>query len=308
MNHSNLDQAALNFSPESLTVLNFSLGFLLFAVSLFIEKKDFSSLRERPRALLAGLSMQWLVLPLLSVLLVLVIQPHPGLALGMLLVAACPGGNASNYLNLLARANVALSISLTTISTIAAAFMTPFLFFVGARLLDSGQSLPAVKVEFGEMVLSVFMLVAIPLALGQALKHYAPAFAVRARKPIRTAAGLVLLAFIVGALVKNLDAFKLHIGQVAWLIILHNALCLVSAYLVATAWRLPEADRRAITLESGVHNSGLGLVLILNFFGGSGPMALMAAGWGVWHLVSGGGLALWWSHKPPDVMRGGENR
>lgn len=295
----NIDPAALNFSPESLTVLNFTLGFLLFAVSLYVERSDFASLRQRPRALAAGLTMQWLLLPLLSVLLILAIKPQPGFALGMLLVAACPGGNASNYLNLLAKANVALSISLTTISTMAAAFMTPFLFFASAHLLDGGQSLPKMQIDFAEMVLQVFLLVAIPLALGQGLKHYAPAFAARIRKPVRQLAGLVLLAFIAGAFLKNRHAFDAHVSDVAWLIVLHNTLALMLGYLGAAAFRLPEADRRAITLESGVHNSGLGLVLILNFFGGSGPMALIAAGWGVWHLVSGGALALFWARNPP---------
>lgn len=294
-----VEQATLNFGSESVWALNFTLGFLLFAVSLFIEGKDFYSLKERPRALVAGLTMQWLMLPLLSLALIWIIQPHPGLALGMLLVCACPGGNASNFLNLLARANVALSIGLTSISTLASAFMTPFLFFASARFVEGAQDLPALNINFGEMVLQVFLLVAIPLALGQALKHFAPDFTLKIRKSMRTLAGLVLLGLIMGAFLNNLDAFKQHISTVIWIIVLHNTLCLLVAYAVASAFRLPEADRRAITIESGVHNSGLGLVLIFTFFGGSGPMALIAAGWSVWHLISGGALALWWSKRPP---------
>jgi len=292
-----LDQAALTFSPESLMVLNAALAFLMFAVSLYIEPRDFAALRQRPRGLAAGLAMQWLLLPLLSVALIWILRPHPGIALGMLLVAACPGGNASNYLNLLARANVALSISLTTISTVAAAFMTPFLFFVSARIATGNAALPAFDVDLGPMVLSVLGIVAVPLALGQVLKHRAPRLTAAIRKPVRTAAGLVLLGFILGAFANNVSAFRDYAGQVSGLIVLHNALALGSAYLLATLFRLPEPDRRAVTIESGIHNSGLGLFLIFNFFDGNGPMALIAAGWGVWHLVTGGGLALWWSRS-----------
>lgn len=293
-----LDQATMHFSPESLWVLNAALGFMLFAVSLFIERKDFDSLRERPRSLAAGLAMQWLFLPLLSVGLIWLIRPHPGLALGMLLVAACPGGNASNYLNLLARANVALSLTLTTISTVAAAFMTPLLFFLGAKLSAGGMELPALSLDLWDMVRSVLLLIGVPLTLGQLLKHYAPHLTARIRRPIRVAAGLTLVAFILAAFFNNLAAFRDYVSQVIWLIVLHNALALGAGYLVATVFGAPEADRRAITIESGVHNSGLGLVLIFNFFGGSGPMALIAAGWGVWHLVSAGALALWWARRP----------
>jgi BASS family bile acid:Na+ symporter len=290
-------EAAVRFSPESLTVLNVTLALLMFAVSLFIEPRDFAVLRERPRGLLAGLTMQWLGLPLLSVALIFLIRPEAGLALGMLLVAACPGGNVSNYLNLLARANVALSIGLTTISTLAAAFMTPLLFFIGAKLAGGSIAIPALQVDFIDMLGSVLLIVAAPLALGQLLRRFAPRFADSIRTTARRAAGAVLIVFIVAAFAGNARVFLGAVPTVLWIIVLHNALALGSGYLVATAYRLAEPDRRAVTIESGIHNSGLGLVLIFNFFGGSTPMALVAAGWGVWHLVSGGALALWWSKK-----------
>jgi BASS family bile acid:Na+ symporter len=291
----------LSFSPESLRVLNLSLGFLMFAVALHIEPADFRALRERPRGLVAGLCMQWLGLPLLSVALIWLLRPAPGLALGMLLVAACPGGNASNYLNLVARANLALSIGLTTISTVAAAFMTPLLFFLGARLASGRLELPPLAVDLGAMLGAVLLLIALPLALGQLLKHFAPAFTLRVRKTVRRAAGLVLLGFIVSAFFNNAGAFAAAPRQVGGLIVLHNALALAGAYLLARLFRLPEADRRSVTLESGIHNAGLGLVLIFNFFGGSTEMALIAAGWGVWHLVTGGALAWYWSRRPPGA-------
>jgi len=290
--------AAVRFSPESLQILNASLAFLMFSVSLFIEPRDFRVLRERPRGLLAGLAMQWLGLPLLAVALILLIRPEPGLALGLLLVAACPGGNVANFLNLMARSNVALSIGLTAISTLAAALMTPALFFAAARLAAGSVAIPALQVDFADMLVSVLLIVAVPLLLGQALRHLAPRFADRIRGSLRRAAGAVLILFIAFAIAGNARVYFDAIPTVMWLVVLNNALALAGGYFVAAAFRLPVPDRRAIALECGVHNAGLGLVLIFNFFGGSTPMALVASGWGVWHLVSGGALALWWSRRP----------
>jgi bile acid:Na+ symporter, BASS family len=126
------DSALVQFSPESLWVLNFALAFLMFATSLFIERRDLDVLRTRPRSVLVGVGSQWLLLPALTVALILLLRPPPDMALGMLLVAACPGGNASNYLCLLARGNIVLSVGLTAISTLGAAVMTPLLFMAGA--------------------------------------------------------------------------------------------------------------------------------------------------------------------------------
>ena len=105
-----LDQASIHFSADSLRVLNLALAFLMFAVSLFIEREPLTRLRRQPRSLLGGLASQWLYMPLMTLALVLLLEPPPGLALGMLLVSACPGGNVSNYLSMLARANVVLGI------------------------------------------------------------------------------------------------------------------------------------------------------------------------------------------------------
>jgi len=292
-----LDQASIHFSADSLRLLNVALALLMFSVSLFIERKQVTNLRKHPRALAVGLVSQWLFMPLVTVALILVFKPHPGLALGLLLVAACPGGNVSNFLSMLARANVVLGISLVTISTLAAAIATPGLFALTAALV--GSTVPVVKVDLLAVLWMVLGVLALPLTLGGLFKWRYPELALHIRKPMRLAAGAVLLAFVVGGFASNLHLFTQYIGDLFGWVFLLNALALAGGYALGWAFRLPEADRRAIAIETGIHNSGLGLVLIFNFFDGSGPMALIAAWWGVWHIIAGGIVAGVWSRIPP---------
>jgi bile acid:Na+ symporter, BASS family len=295
------DSALVQFSPESLWVLNFALAFLMFATSLFIERRDLDVLRTRPRSVLVGVGSQWLLLPALTVALILLLRPPPDMALGMLLVAACPGGNASNYLCLLARGNIVLSVGLTAISTLGAAVMTPLLFMAGASAVSRGAGLQPLTVDPLSMLLAALLIIALPLALGLLFRRRWPAQAQRWRKHLRTVAGLVLLAFIIAALLGNLGALQAHVGGLAWMIVLHNGLALAAGYAAAALAQLPLAERRTISLETGIQNSGLALVLIFNFFDGNAGMALVAAGWGLWHLVSGGALALHWSRRRAKV-------
>lgn len=294
-----LDQASIHFSADSLRVLNLALAFLMFAVSLFIEREPLTRLRRQPRSLMVGLASQWLYMPLMTVALILLLEPPPGLALGMLLVSACPGGNVSNYLSMLARANVVLGISLVTISTLAAAVATPGLFALTARAVGAAGALPELQVDLVGMLWTVLAIVALPLLLGSLFKHYAPALALRIRQPLRIAAGLLLLAFIVAGFAGNYRLFLAHIDALFGWVFLLNALAIAGGYALGWLFRLPEADRRALAIETGIHNSGLGLVLIFNFFDGSGPMALIAAWWGVWHILAGGIVAAVWSRIPP---------
>ncbi len=294
-----IEQASVQFSPANLAAINIALGFLMFAVSLYIEPADLAALRRQPRAVATGLFAQWIYMPLLAVLIVVVFEPHPGIALGLLLVAACPGGNVSNYLTMLARGNVVLGICLTTLSTLAAAIAIPLIFSATASIVPGREQLPALTVNPVEMIGSVLLLIALPLALGGWLKWQRPDWALRIRKPIRTLAGLMLLVLILGGLVSHLSLARVVVGELFIWVFLLNALSTAGGYGLAWLTRLDEPDRRAIALESGIQNSGLGLVLIFNFFDGYAPMALVAAWWGLWHIIAGSVIAGVWSRLPP---------
>lgn len=297
-----VDDVVLNFSPSSLGLLNAILAIVMFGVALDLRPEDFSRLLDRPRALFVGFFSQFVFLPAATFTMVLILKPTPSMALGMILVAACPGGNVSNFITQRARGNVALSVSLTAVSTACAVVMTPFnLAFWASLYAPAAPLLEATSLSPWDMAFTVSILLVCPLVLGMVVNAKLPALAARLRGPMKPFSMLVLALFIVGALAANFGFFLDYIGLVAGLVLLHNGVALAGGYFLPMASGLPEEDRRAISIETGIQNSGLGLVLIFNFFGGLGGMAIVAAWWGVWHILSGLVLAWWFARRPLRV-------
>ena len=295
-----VDLVRLNFNPQSLALLNAILGLVMFGVALDLKLADFRGVLTLPRATLIGMLGQFVLLPAFTFLLVLAIRPAPSIALGMLLVAACPGGNVSNFLTHHARGNTPLSVTMTALSTIAAIVMTPFnLSFWGGLHPQGAQILREVALNPAEMVVAVLLLLGVPMAAGLFVSHRLPRLAARLRKPMRWFGLVALGLFVLGALAANWRYFLDYVGYVVFAVFLHNALALATGYWAARAAGLPERDRRAVSIEVGIQNSGLGLILIFNFFDGLGGMAIVTAWWGVWHLISGLSVATWWSRRAP---------
>lgn len=279
---------SLAFSPAGLRVLNLCLAFIMFGVALSISPKHFGTLLRRPGPILTGLFSQWVVLPALTFLLVLVFRPPPGIALGMFLVASCPGGNVSNYFSLVGKANVALSVSLTAFSTLASVVATPFLFqFLGTLYGPTAVLLQHIDISFMDVLVQILLILTLPVALGLLTARLFPELTERIAQPIRHLSFLMLLSFIAVAFYANGRQFVLYINLVFGLVLLHNAGALASGYFLARGVGQPIENCRSICIETGIQNSGLGLVLIFTFFDGHGGMALVAAWWGVWHILAG---------------------
>ena len=208
------------------------------------------------------------------------------------LVAACPGGNISNFITHRAGGNSALSVSMTAFATIAAILLTPLnIAFWGNLYAPTRAILRATSIDPLQVAITVALMLVLPLFLGLMLNARRPEMAARIRRPMQNLSMLIFVAFIVLALAANWSFFLDYVHIVAVLVILHNALALGGGYLAATLAGLSQFDRRAVTIETGIQNSGLGLVLIFGFFGGLGGMAVVAAFWGIWHAISGIALA-----------------
>ncbi|MCI5077880.1 bile acid:sodium symporter family protein [Oricola sp.] len=287
-----IDGVLLNFSPASLTLLNGILAIVMFAIALDLRPADFHALARAPRSLVTGLVSQFVVLPVLTFLFILAVQPRPSIALGLILVAACPGGNISNFITHRAGGNTALSVSMTAVATVAAIVMTPFnIGLWGSLYAPTRQILRETAIDPVMVAVTVFAMLVLPLCLGIALNVTRPAVAARIRRPMQMLSMAIFIGFIALALAANWGFFLAYIGAVAALVIAHNTLALGGGFLTATLARVSPYDRRAITIETGIQNSGLGLILIFAFFHGLGGMAVVAALWGVWHAISGLGLA-----------------
>ncbi len=291
-----LDQVRLNFSPAGLTALNAVLALVMFGIALDLDVAGFRRLREAPRAAIAGLVAQFIAFPAATWLLIRLLHPAPSVALGMLLISACPGGNMSNFLTHLAKGNTALSISLTALSTAAALFFTPAnLAFWGA--LDPGTAalLRNIRLDPVELFTTFFIIILFPLAIGRFVATRAPDLARKLRTPMKVTSIAFFVLFVAIALRLNWESFQRYVVYVAGYVALQDTIALALGYALAASLRLPEADRRAIAMECGIRNSGLGLILIFKFFDGLGGMAIVAAWWGVWHILSGLLLATAWA-------------
>lgn len=293
---SNLDAIRLNFNPESLQTLNWILAFIMFGVALELRWVDFVRLKDNPKASVVGIASQFLLLPFLTFILVLLLRPHPSLALGMMLVAACPGGNISNFLTHLAKGNTALSISLTAVGTALAVFTTPINLSVWANLYSPTSGLlKQVSLDSWNMITTILVLAGVPLMLGMLVNHYFPQVAQKLSKGVKPVSILIFVIFVMIAFSSNYRLFSQHIDKVAFIVLIHNAVALAAGFFAARWAGLPVADQRTISIETGIQNSGLGLILIFRFFDGMGGMALVAAWWGIWHIVSGLAIAMFWA-------------
>ncbi|MGD9330164.1 MAG: bile acid:sodium symporter family protein [Desulfobacterales bacterium] len=283
-----VDQVRLNFNPQGLLVINAAIGLMMFGVALDLKLEDFKRVLVSPKAPGIGLIAQFLLLPAFTFGLTLLIRPHPSMALGMILVAACPGGNLSNIITYLARGNCAVSISMTAVSTAAAIFMTPLnLSLWGALNPATAEILRQVSLSPKDVFITIFVILGIPLAAGLLAAQLVPTLADKVRKPFKIFSLSFFILIVCGALAANWNYFLVYVGLVVWAVFLHNLLALNIGYWSGRLFRLPERDCRAVSIEVGIQNSALGLVLVFNFFDGLGGMAILVAWWGIWHILSG---------------------
>ena len=283
-----IDQVQLNFNATGITIINAAIGLMMLGVALELKKEDFMRVVQSPKAPLIGLMAQFVLLPAFTFLLVLIIKPHPSIALGMMLVAACPGGNLSNLLTYLSNGNSALSISMTAVSTVVAIIMTPFnLSFWGGLNPDTAAILTQVSLSPMDVFVTVFLILGIPLVVGMSIGHFRPDFALKVKKPFKIFSLVFFIIIVCGALAANFQYFIKYVGIVMAAVFIHNALALNIGYWSGRLAKLDEKDCRAVCIEVGIQNSALGLVLVFGFFNGLGGMAIVVAWWGVWHIIAG---------------------
>ena len=298
-----VDQIQLNFNAAGLRVINIAIGLMMFGVALDLKLDDFARVLRSPRAPMIGLIAQFVLLPALTFGLVYVIGPIPSIGLGMMLVAACPGGNLSNLMTYLAGGNSAVSISMTAVSTLAAIVMTPLnLSLWGSLNPATHEILQQVSLSPLDVFVTVFLILGIPLGLGLLTARLWPGLVERARKPFKVFTVVIFVTVVALALANNWSIFLQVIGLVIFAVLLHNALALGLGYASGRLARLAPRDVRAVSLEVGIQNSALGLVLVFNFFDGLGGMAIIVAWWGIWHIIAGLTVATLWSRRPlPEV-------
>ncbi|WP_204346546.1 bile acid:sodium symporter family protein [Psychroserpens algicola] len=300
-----LDDVKINFESNGLWVLNIALAIVMFGVALGISLHDFKSLFKQPKLVLVGLLSQFILLPVLTFIIIILIKPQASIALGMMMVAACPGGNISNFITHIAGGNTALSISLTAFGTVLAILITPFNFqFYGHLYGPTAQLLKHIELRPLELVKLVLLILGIPLIIGMLVRSKNRKLADRMSGVLKPVSIFVFIAIVGVAFSKNMDVFNNYIHYVLLIGIGHNLLAIVLGFFTAKGFGLSFKNQKTLAIETGIQNSGLGLLLIFTFFNGLGGMAIMAAFWGIWHIISGLILAFYWSSKSSKIVEG----
>lgn len=306
-----LDPIRINFSASGMHIINLILCFVMFGVALGIQVSHFTNLIRNPKLALTGLFSQLVALPLVTFILIAIFNNYltPTVAMGMILVAACPGGNISNFMSSYAKANTELAVGLTATSTLLATFTTPFNFAFWGGLYNSylnnhaGELLEKpLTIDAVQVFETVFILLGIPLVLGILFSRKFPKITEKIKKPLQNLSLVFFLGMVVMAFMNNVDLFLKYIFFIFIIVLIHNGLGLITGYSIASVFKLSDTNRRTLTIETGIHNSGLGLLLLFNpkifpYDLKIGGMIFIVAWWGIWHIVSGLSLATYWHKK-----------
>ena len=307
-----LNGVIINFGSGGMTIVNFILAFVMFGVALGIKTKTFKEVFTNPKSVIIGVLLQRIGLPVITFLITLILNPFitPMVALGMILVASCSGGNISNFISSLSKGNVELSVSMTAITTAFAPVITPLNFWLWGTLYSQfaivHNDIPMLVIPFMPMLEQILLLLGLPIILGLIFAKYFPNATKKITKPAQVISILLFIGMVIVSFSQNFQIIVDNIFYIFFIVLLHNACALATGYYGGRLAHLPIKDCRSLTVEIGIQNSGLGLILLFNpaifppeIWGGHyGGMMIVTAWWGIWHIISGLTIAYLFRRKP----------
>nr|WP_054548989.1 bile acid:sodium symporter family protein [Lysinibacillus sphaericus] len=270
------------------------LGIVMFGMGLTLKAVDFKLVITNPVPVIIGVCAQYVIMPLSALLIAYIMNLPAELAAGLVLLGSVPGGTASNVMVYLAKGNVPLSITMTSFSTLLAPIATPFIL-----LLLAGKWMPVDPIA---MFTSIIQVIIIPIILGIIIRRVVPQIVEKSINVIPLISVVAIMIIVSAVVAGNVDTIASAGSIIFAAVVLHNAFGLLFGYITARVLGLDESNRRAISIEVGMQNSGLGVALATAHFG---PLAALPSVLGaVWHNISGPILATYWSKKPekPEVQ------
>src|SRR5690625_187002 len=275
---------SFSFLGQYITIL---LGVVMFGMGLTLKPVDFKLVLKNPLSVIGGVLAQFIVMPLAAFIIAYLLNLPAELAAGLVLLGSVPGGTASNVMVYLARGNLPLSIAMTSFSTLLAPILTPFILLGLAN-----QWMP---INALDMLLDIVYVIIVPITLGLIVKWLMPVFVNKSIRIIPLVSVVAIILIVTAVVAGNVDTLAVAGILLFFAVFLHNTAGLVLGYFVARLMRLTESDCRAISLEVGMQNSGLGVALATAHLGGMAavPSAIGA----VWHNISGPILATYWSKR-----------
>lgn len=249
----------------STIILALSLIIIMLGMGLTLVIDDFKRIFIYPKAIIIGLVNQLIILPLIGFGLVTIFSAKPDIAIGIMILVACPGGPTSNLISHLAKGDLALSVSLTAISSFITILTIPFIVnFALVRFLEEGQ---IVQLNIVETIIQIFAIVVIPVAIGMLIRKYKKAFAMRMAKPVRIASGIVIALVIIGIVIKEKEKLIPYFQQAGLIALSLNAVTMLVGFYSSKIFGIKSRQAVSISIESGIQNGTLAISIAVVLLG-----------------------------------------
>ena len=243
----------------SAIILASALAIIMLGMGLSLVADDFKRILVYPKAILVGLTNQIILLPLIGFLLAIAFPIKPEISIGIMILAACPGGPTSNLIAHLAKGDTALSVTLTSLSSFITILTIPFIINFALKYFAEEGTI--VRLNVPETILRIFLIIVVPVTIGMIIRKYKEGFAIRMGKPVRTASGIVLGLIIIGIVLKEKANFVSYFQQAGIVALLLNVSTMVIGYYSARLFRIVDKRALSISIESGIQNGTLAITI-----------------------------------------------
>lgn len=279
--------------------LPLSLAVIMLGMGMTLVLSDFTRILKNPKAILLGLTNQLIFLPIIGFSLAIAFNLHPVMAVGLMILATCPGGPTSNLIVQVSRGNIALSVTLTAIASIVCVFTIPFILSYALSYFGTDPNV-IIQLPIGETILQIMGVTIIPISIGMLIRRLKTSFALRMERPMRTASTVLFILVFIAVVAANADVMGTAMKEVGLVTLLLNILTMGLGYLTARLFKLNLTSAISITVESGIQNGTLAIVIatsILNNY----EMGIPTAAYAIWMFLTGGVL-MWLLGRRPEVV------
>lgn len=286
--------------------LPLSLAIIMLGMGMTLILSDFSRILKKPKAILIGLTNQLVFLPIIGFSLAIAFNLHPVMAVGLMILATCPGGATSNLISQVCRGNIALSVTLTAISSIICVFTIPFILSFALDYFGTETGV-TIKLPILNTIIQIMGITILPISIGMFIRRLKPDFARRMEKPMRTASTVIFIIVFIAVLAANYNILGKAMKEVGLPTLLLNILTMGLGYLTARLFKLNLKSAISITVESGIQNGTLAIVIatsILNNF----EMSIPTAAYAIWMFITGGILMWFFGNRPEEEYTAQQSR
>ncbi|MDO6598807.1 bile acid:sodium symporter family protein [Tenacibaculum sp. 1_MG-2023] len=280
------------FLPVSLAVIMLGMGMTLIP-------SDFTRIAKNPKAVLIGLTNQLIFLPIIGFTLAVVFGLNPTMAVGLLILATCPGGPTSNLITQVCKGNIALSVTLTAIASIVSVLTIPFILSYGLAYFGSDTNI-TIQLPIIDTILQIMVITVIPISIGMLIRKYKTSFAKRMEKPMRIASTVIFILVFIAVIAANIDVIGSAMKEVGLVTLVLNIATMGLGFLTAKFFKLDFKSSISVTVESGIQNGTLAFVIATSILNNA-EMGIPTGAYSIWMFVTGGFL-MWYFGKRKETV------